>query len=256
MGIKQLFDLKGHTALVTGASQGIGSAIALALAEFGANIVIHCRSEIKKAQIIATQARRFGVKADVVVCDLADNEAPVSLFNMTQNIIGDIDILILNASVQIRKKWNEITPEEYNLQMTVNFRNSLFLIQHFSKYMIEKKWGRIITLGSVQQKKPHQSMVVYAASKSAQENMVRNLASQLGTFNITVNNITPGVFKTVRNQNVLENEEFTRSVLAGIPLGFIAQPVDCAGIAVLLASEAGRYITGADIFVDGGMSIR
>lgn len=255
MGTKEKFNLTGHKALITGASQGIGSALALSLAEYGADVVIHCRSEVELANAVAAQARTYGVKAEVILCDLMDNDSHEKLFQLATNAIGAIDILVLAASIQIRKKWYEVTSEEFDKQIQVNLKNSLFTIQLFSKYMIEKGWGRIITFGSVQQHLPHVDMVVYAASKSAQENMMRNIAKQISSQGVTVNNIEAGVFDTVRNKGVLENPEYLSVVLNKIPIRSIAQPDDCAGLVNLLCSDAGRYITGANIVIDGGMII-
>ena len=255
MGIKEKFSLSGHKALITGASQGIGSALAISLAEYGADVVIHCRSEVEKANAIAAHARTYGVKAEVIVCDLAENDSHEKLYKLATEAIGAIDILILNASIQVRKKWFEVTPEEFDKQIQVNLKNSLFSIQLFSKSMIEKGWGRIITFGSVQQQQPHVDMVVYAASKSAQENMMRNIAKQIACHGVTVNNIQAGVFDTARNKDVLENAEYKSLVVSKIPARFIAEPEDCAGLINLLCSDAGRFITGANIAIDGGMSI-
>lgn len=255
MGIKEKFNLIGKKALITGASQGIGSALAIALAEYGADVVIHCRSEVEKANAIAAQARKYGVKAEVIVCDLAESDAHEQLYQLANEALGEIDILILNASIQVRKKWTEVTPEEFDKQVQVNFKNSLFSIQLFSKNMMKNSWGRIITFGSVQQQQPHVDMIVYAATKSAQENMMRNIAKQIAGYGVTVNNIQAGVFDTARNKNVLENEEYKSLVLSKIPAKIIAEPEDCAGLINLLCSEAGRFITGANIAIDGGMSI-
>jgi NAD(P)-dependent dehydrogenase (short-subunit alcohol dehydrogenase family) len=118
-----------------------------------------------------------------------------------------------------------------------------------------RRWGRILTIGSVQQVRPHPAMLVYSATKSALVNLVRNLAPQLAPDGITVNNLAPGAIVTGRNEQVLADETYRRQVLAKIPAGYIGEPGDCAGLAVLLCSEAGRYITGQDLFVDGGMGL-
>ena len=110
MSTKERLDLAGHKALITGSSQGIGAAVALSLAEFGADVVIHCRGEVEKAQAVAEKARTYGVKADVIVCDLADSNSAEQLYKLATETIGSIDILILNASIQVRKKWFEVSP--------------------------------------------------------------------------------------------------------------------------------------------------
>ena len=121
--------------------------------------------------------------------------------------------------------------------------------------MKNKKWGRIVTIGSVQEAKPHPDMLVYSASKAAQTNMVKSLALQLANDGITVNNVAPGVIYTDRNVEALLDPEYAKKVTDSIPVGFYGQPEDCAGIVSLLCSEEGRYITGQNIFVDGGKGI-
>ena len=121
--------------------------------------------------------------------------------------------------------------------------------------MKENRWGRIITVGSVQQYKPHKEMPIYAATKSANMNIVTNLASQLAPFGITVNNIAPGVIATPRNFDALQDEKYRDIVLAKIPAGYAGTSEDIAGGALLLSSDAGRYITGTDLIIDGGMHL-
>ena len=122
-------------------------------------------------------------------------------------------------------------------------------------HMKKNRWGRFISVGSVQEKRPHPSMVSYAASKGALENMVRNIARQVAAEGITVNNLCPGVFCTDRNRSCLADPEYGPKVTASIPAHDYAMPEDAAGAALLLASDAGRYITGSTIMVDGGLAL-
>lgn len=255
MEIKNLFDLKGKTALITGGSQGIGKAISLALAEYGADIVINYRSNSTLALQTQQEIIDKGVKCWLIECDLSLFESSTIIGNFLQKNNLSPDILVLNASVQFRKEWYEVTNEEFENQINTNFRSSLFLIQEIFPYMKEKGWGRIVTLGSVQEARPNPQMIVYAASKMAQLSMVKNLAAQIGKYGVTINNLSPGVFPTIRNNDVLKNDEFKANIEKKIPLGFIGETYDCVGTALLLCSDAGRYITGQDIFVDGGMSL-
>ena len=121
--------------------------------------------------------------------------------------------------------------------------------------MKNQKWGRIVTIGSVQQAKPHKDMLVYAATKAAQLSMVENLSKQLAPFNITVNNVAPGVIKTPRNFDALADKQYEKQVLSNIPCGYAGEPKDCAPQVLLLCSDEGRYITGENIFIDGGMKL-
>lgn len=255
MGVKHLFNITGKTALITGAGQGIGRSIALALAEHGANIVINYRSNKKLAESTLEEVQKLGVNAWLWEYDLLSETLTTDFDCFREKIGVQVDILVLNASIQIRKEWSEVSSSEFNSQMGVNVRASLELIQCCVPDMQIKGWGRIVTLGSVQQSRPSKQMIVYAASKAAQLNMVKNLARQLGDKGITINNLAPGVIGTIRNEEVLANDEFKKNIERSIPLQYIGDPNDLASMALLLCSEAGRYITGADILVDGGMSL-
>ena len=245
------FDLSGHTALVTGSSRGIGSAIALELANAGASVIVHSSKPSAAADDMAAKIDALGKLRAVIAADLSKPEEVASM----KRHLTEIDILVLNASIQIRKPWRDITIEEYTTQMNCNFLASLLLIQHCAGYMQERKWGRIVTIGSVQELKPHPDMLVYSSSKCAQAGMARSLASQLAGYGITVNNVAPGVIYTDRNKEAFADEEYAKSVRNSIPLGYYGEKEDLAGIVRLLCSEEGRYITGQDIFVDGGKSL-
>lgn len=255
MEVKNLFNLKGKTALITGGSQGIGKAISLALAEYGANLIINYRSGKKLAEETCSEVTNMGVNCHLIACDLSTVDSSKVISEYVSNNKLEVDILVLNASVQFRKSWEQVTPEEFEIQINTNLRASLFLIREFYPQMQKKQWGRIVTIGSVQQIRPHQQMIVYAASKVAQVSMVKSLAPQFGPSGVTINNLAPGAILTGRNEEVLKDDEYKKSVEAKIPLGFIGEPVDCAAMALILCTNAGRYITGQDFFVDGGMGL-
>lgn len=241
-----MFDLHGKKALITGSTQGIGFAIAKSLADTGATVFLNGINEEKAKRAVAQIEG-----AQLAICDLSLPNCAEILYEKTK----DVDILILNASVQYRNSWDKITDEEFDKQIDVNLKASLKLIQKYAPYMQKQKWGRIITIGSVQQRKPHKDMLIYAAAKSAQENMVRNLAKQLAPYSITVNNVAPGVIETPRNYDALADEEYAKQVMLGIPSGYAGQPNDCSGLVLLLCSEESRYMTGEDIYIDGGMKL-
>jgi NAD(P)-dependent dehydrogenase (short-subunit alcohol dehydrogenase family) len=255
MKIKDLFNLKGKTALVTGGSQGIGKAISLALAEYGANLVINYRSGKELAGQTKKEIESLGVQCSLIACDLSKLGSEKEIAGFLKENKLEVDILVLNASIQFRKNWDEVTAEEFGLQVNTNFRASLFLIQELYPLMKEKKWGRILTVGSVQQIRPHQQMIVYAASKNAQVSMVKSLAPQFALNGVTINNLAPGAIATGRNEEVLADKKYKAVVESKIPVGYVGEASDCAPTALLLCSEAGRYITGQDIFVDGGMGL-
>lgn len=249
------FDVTGRRALVTGASRGIGRAIAVALARHGAAVAVHYAAREEQAREVAREAQGLGVKAVCVRGDLARAEAPKQMFEETVKALGGIDILVLNASVQIREQWDKITPKQFDEQMNINFRSSLVLMQLAIPPMQQCKWGRVLAVGSVQQVKPHPQMAVYAATKAAQMSLVRNIARQVAGDGVTVNNMAPGVIETDRNADAFADATIKQKTQRAIPVGFIGQPDDCAGAALLLCSDAGRYITGSDLLVDGGWSM-
>ena len=239
-------------ALVTGSSRGIGRAIAIALAQDGYEVILHCAGNVAKAEEVKAQIEAGGGVASIIKADLCDLNAARALASQA----GNVDVLVLNASLQIPKVWNEISQEECMLQLNCNFASSLLLIQALVPAMQKKGWGRIITIGSVQERKPHPNMLIYSASKAAQTNMVQSLSLQLAKDGITVNNIAPGVIYTDRNVEALSDAAYAQKVTATIPVGFYGEPEDCAGMVRLLCSEAGRYITGQSIYIDGGKGVQ
>ena len=242
-----MFDLHGKTALVTGSTQGIGFAIAKAFFEAGATVWVHGATSEEKTR---RAAEAIGTE-HYVVKDLSARDAAEVICAAT----GDLDIVVLNASVQYRKHWNEITRDELDTQISVNFAATLALMQAYFPAMKEKGYGRIVTVGSVQQYRPHADMAVYAASKDAQMSLVRNVAKQVAPFGITVNNLCPGVIATPRNEAALSDALYREKVLAGIPAGYAGLAEDCAPAALFLCSEEARYVTGSEIIVDGGMHL-
>lgn len=243
---------KQKRALVTGASRGIGRAIAIALAKDGYEVILHCVNSVEKAEEVKAIIEKAGGKATILTADLCD-------LNQTKGLgeqMGAVDVLVLNASLQIRKPWQEITVEESYAQLNCNFLSSMLLIQKAAAYMKQQGWGRIITIGSVQEAKPHPDMLIYSSAKAAQTAMVKSLALQLAEYGITVNNVAPGVIYTDRNREVLADPDYGKKVTDSIPLGFYGVAEDCTGIVRLLCAEQGRYITGQNIFVDGGKSVQ
>ena len=242
-----MFDLTGKTALVTGSTQGIGFEIAKCLSEHGAKVFVHGASSMQKCKKASEQ-----IKNSVAVCgNLLDEDCTEKLYQET----GDVDILVLNASIQYKREWSTFTLEEYDIQMNCNVKSSYLLMKKYSKAMKEKGWGRIVTIGSVNQYNNHPELSLYGVSKAAQFKMVQNVAPQLAPFGITVNNVAPGAISTPRNEEALSDKEFRQKVENSIPCGYIGMPEDISPAVLLLCSDEGRYITGAEIKVDGGMSL-
>jgi len=249
------FDLTGRRALVTGSSRGIGAAIAVALAEAGADVVINHVGTREAALEVVGKIESLGRRSVAVEADLGAPGSPKNLINSAMEALGGIDILVSNVAMQHAENWRDVTREHFDEQVNLNWRSAFELIQLTAPAMIDRRWGRILTIGSVQEANPHPEMVVYSALKAAQTLMVRNLAKQFAPHGVTVNNLAPGVINTDRSRARLTDPAYVNKVLSWIPAGHIGEPEDCAGAALLLCSEAGRYITGQNLFVDGGMSL-
>lgn len=243
-----MFDLSGKTALVTGATQGIGFEIAKILAMHGAKVYVNGVSSEEKC-IAACKEIPSSVP---VRADISKAEDIEKLYGIT----GDVDILVLNASVQYKRNWDGFTDEEYDMQMDCNVKSSYRLIKKYAPGMKEKGWGRIVTVGSVNQYTQHPMLMIYAMTKAAQMKMVQSLAPKLAPFGITVNNIAPGAINTPRNEKDLEDEAFKNKVISAIPCGYIGKPEDIAPAVLLMCSNEGRYITGAELIIDGGMHLK
>lgn len=250
-----MFDLHGKTALVTGSSRGIGRAIVLALAQHGATVVLHCRKPCAAAEETMAQLQAMNAAYHIVYADLAQKDGANQIFDQTSVLGLNVDILFINASIELRRHWTDITDDEYDLQMNTNFRSSIKLLQLFVPGMQARKWGRVITVGSVQQRKPHEAMLVYSASKMALCNAVVSLAPQLAPDGVTINNLAPGAIRTDRNAEALSDPAYDEKVRNLIPMKYIGVPEDIAGIAVFMASEESKYMTGQDIYVDGGKGL-
>lgn len=242
-----MFDLTGKTALVTGSTQGIGFEIAYMLAGQGAKVFVSGAESDEKCKAASEKIpNSVPVRANLLNLDDIDR-----LYKQT----GDVDILVLNASIQYKRKWDEFSIEEYDIQMNCNVKSSYLLIKKYAEGMKNKGWGRVVTIGSVNQYNQHPELSIYGVTKAAQVKMVQNFAPILAPFGITVNNVAPGAIDTPRNKEALSDIVFKKKVECGIPCGYIGKPEDISPAVLLLCSNEGRYITGVDLKVDGGMSL-
>jgi glucose 1-dehydrogenase len=248
-------DLAGRRALVTGSSRGIGRAIALALAAAGARIALHGSRPSEALDSAAAEIRVPGGEVQTFVADLADQAATARMASGLEAAWGGIDLLILNASHQERTPWHAIDRDAFDRQMRINVWSPLQLIQAFAPGMCARSWGRIITVGSVQQARPHPDMAVYAASKSALFNLTRNLARQLAPHGVRVNQVAPGVIDTDRNSEALADPAYREQVVSRIPAGRIGAPGEITGTVCFLCSDAAEYVTGTNLMVDGGFTL-
>jgi NAD(P)-dependent dehydrogenase (short-subunit alcohol dehydrogenase family) len=233
--------------LITGSTQGIGKALAVAFVKEGYQVCVHCSKDLEKAERVRGEIGAH----QAVVCDLSNMDEVNELYQKT----GAVDCLILNASVQYKELWQDITDDTFDKQFDVNVRSTLKLIQAYYPAMKEKGFGRIVTIGSVNQYRNHPELSLYSATKCAVMKLVQVIAKQVAPFGVTVNNVAPGAIATPRNESVYNDDEQRKAVEAVIPMGRFGTPEDCVGAVLMLCSEQGAYITGTDIVIDGGMRL-
>ena len=244
------FRLDGRTALVTGARREIGRAIAVTLAGAGAKVAVHhAGTAAEAADAASVVAEIGGDKAAAFGQDFTEDDAGARLAAAV-TAWSPVDILVLNASIELPEDYRAITREHFDRQIAVNLRTTLELLQVIVPPMAVRGWGRVVTIGSVQQERPHPAMLVYAGTKAAQLNWVLNLARQFGGQGVTANNLAPGAILTERNREQMQTEG--PALAQRIPAGRLGTPNDLVGAALLLCSDAGRYINGVNLFVDGG----
>jgi NAD(P)-dependent dehydrogenase (short-subunit alcohol dehydrogenase family) len=250
-----MFNLTGKAALITGSSRGIGRAIALKFAEAGANVIVHgSRSGEKLSQTVA-EINSAGGKAVEIAADLSESRQVAHLVEEAVNTFGGIDILVLNASIQSYMTVEEFDELEFEKEYAVNLKSSFELIKAALPHMKTQKWGRVLSIGSVNQWKQNPRLSIYSTTKSAQVNLIMNCAREYSRYGITFNNLAPGIISTDRNRDALSNEEVRQRLLKAVPAARIGNSEDCVGPALMLCSEAGAYITGADLPVTGGMHL-
>jgi NAD(P)-dependent dehydrogenase (short-subunit alcohol dehydrogenase family) len=233
--------------LITGSTQGIGKALAMAFVKNGNEVIVHCSKDLQKAERIRAEIGAH----KAVVCDLSNMDEVNELYKKT----GAVDCLILNASLQYKELWQDITDETLDKQFDINVKSTLKLMQAYYPAMKEKGFGRIVTIGSVNQYRQHAELSVYSATKCAVMKLVQVIAKQVAPFGVTVNNVAPGAIATPRNESVYNDDEQRKAVEAVIPMGRFGTPEDCVGAVLMLCSEQGAYITGTDIVIDGGMRL-
>ncbi|MDL4840854.1 SDR family NAD(P)-dependent oxidoreductase [Aquibacillus rhizosphaerae] len=247
------FSLEGKLAVITGATKGIGRAIALSYAEAGADIVLIARTE-KDLVSVKQEVESYG-KVAYTIC--SDIKSYTYIIDKIEELLGSkpIDIWVNNAGMNIRSQALDVTEEEWSQIIDVNMRSSFFLAQAAAKKMKHNTQGKIINMSSVGGHVALRTGVVYAMTKSAIIQMTKNLAMEWGKYGINVNAIGPWYFPTALTEKLLKDEAYVKDILDRTPLNRIGKLEELAGTAVFLGSDASNYITGQTLFVDGGMTI-
>jgi NAD(P)-dependent dehydrogenase (short-subunit alcohol dehydrogenase family) len=252
--VKNIFDLSGRVAIVTGGSVGLGRQMAEGLAEMGANIVL-CARKKERCEQAAVELGAHGIKVLSTGCDVKDPASIQAVVDSTLNEFGRIDILINNAGTSWGAPVEEMTLPQWNKVIETNLTGTFLFSQSAGKVMIRQRSGKIINIASVagfRGSPPKFSAIGYSASKGGVIIFTKDLACKWGMHNIQVNAIAPGWFPTDMSEKVIERNK--ESLLADIPLGRFGGPQDLKGAAIFLASGASDFVTGHILVVDGGQS--
>jgi len=250
---ERLFDLSGQTAIVTGASRGLGQYFAWALARAGADLVLTSRRRESLAEF-AAEIEAMGRKATALALDVRDEASVARMAASVAEACGQVHILVNNAGCNVRKPALEVTWEDWNLILDTNLRGSFFVAQAIARLMVPHGYGRIINIGSVTSVFGYAGLAPYGASRGGVRQLTMSLADDWGRHGITVNCLAPGWFKTEQNKILYEDKEWVEYLIDRIPLKRHGEPHDLDGAIVFLASESSRYVTGQTLLVDGGVS--
>lgn len=256
--------LAGKVALVTGSSQGIGQEIVLKLAAEGAQVVINYRSHPEGAKETLAKVQHLGGDCYLAKCnnyhghtikaDLGDLAMVRRLVEESIEHFGRLDILVNNAGIEKHAPFWEVTEADYDAVLNVNLKGVFFATQEMVKHLLNtQRTGKIINVSSVHEELPFPNFTAYCVSKGGLKMLTRNLAVELGSLGITINNIAPGAIETPINSKLLNDPEKLGNLLQNIPLGRLGKPQDVASLVAFLASADADYITGSTFVVDGGL---
>jgi glucose 1-dehydrogenase len=244
--------LENRVAIVTGAGRGIGSAIARKLAAEGAAVVVNYSRSAAAAEEVSREIVASGGRAVAVRADVKDLAAHAILVSAALENFGRLDILVNNAGIEFREPFLDATPESWDLTLGVNLKGVYFLSQAAARAMRESG-GKILNISSIHDDAPIRNLSIYSITKGGMRMLTRSLALELAPYRINVNSLSPGAVLTDINREALADPDYRARVIAKIPWGRIGDPGDLVGAAVFLCSAESDYVTGATLYVDGGI---
>ncbi|HEV8264245.1 MAG TPA: glucose 1-dehydrogenase [Gemmatimonadales bacterium] len=251
--MSDLFDLTGRVAIVTGASRGLGQYFARALARAGADLVLTSRRRDALAEF-TREIEGLGRRALPLELDVREQASIEKMARAALEGFGKIDILVNNAGCNVRKPALEVSWDDWNLVLDTNLRGGFFVAQAVARHMVERRYGRIVNIGSVTAVAGYAGLGPYGASRGGIRQLTMSLADDWGPYGVTVNCLAPGWFKTAQNAVMYEDAEWVAMLTDRIPLRRPGAPHDLDGALVFLASDASAYVTGQTLLVDGGIS--
>src|SRR5690554_1457659 len=252
MNTLSLFNLEGKTALITGSGSGIGYSIAEGLAGAGAKIILNGRNA-DKLEVAQNNLQKQGFKVDSLVFDVTDLSAAKKAVKGFEETAGAIDILVNNAGINIRGPFESFEETEWNKVLNININGAMNVSQAVGNYMIKRKCGKIINICSMQSELGRPTIVPYTVSKGGIKMLTKALCAEWAKYNIQVNGIGPGYFATELTKPLKDDPEFDRWLCNRTPANRWGDPKELIGAAVFLSSEAGDYVNGHILYVDGGL---
>ena len=248
------FDIKGKLALITGSSRGLGFALAQGLAEQGARVIIHGRSDDTVNQAVQTIVEATGAEAFGVTFDVTRSEDVKTALTGLIETHGVPEILVNNAGLQRRAPFTEFDPNDWDAVIATNLSSTFYVANALARHMSERGHGKIVNIGSVQSMLARQTIAPYSASKGGVVMLTKGMAADLARFNIQVNCISPGYFKTDMNTALWQDEAFNSWVESRTPAQRWGNVQELVGTLLYLCSDASSFVSGQNIFVDGGMT--
>jgi 3-oxoacyl-[acyl-carrier protein] reductase len=246
-------DLSNKVAIVTGSARGIGQAIALKLAEVGANVVVNdIEAAAEPLESVAEEIRAMNRQSLAVIADVSSSADTVRLVETTISTYGRVDILVNNAGITRDQLVLRMSDEDWDTVLNVDLKSAFLCTRAVIRHMIKQRWGRIINIASITGLVGNPGQANYASAKAGIIGLTRSIAKEVASRGITANAIAPGAIETKMTQQLDENQR--QEFLKRIPLGYFGSPRDVAEAVAFLASEEARYITGQVLNVDGGMA--